>query len=56
MKEREATIPPPGKDRLPEALDRLIDLYTATNRPHEAERWRAERARPLAPPMPGETK
>ena len=45
MKERESTIPPIGKDRLPEALDRLIELYTATNKLDEAKKWRAERAK-----------
>jgi hypothetical protein len=55
MKQREKTIPPPGKVRLPEALDRLIALYTATNKPDEAKKWRAERAKhpqakePVAP-------
>ncbi len=45
MKAREAAIPPIGRDRLPEAIDRLVDLYAATNRPAEAARWRAERAK-----------
>jgi serine/threonine protein kinase len=42
MKRREATIPPLGSDRLTEALDRLIQLYQATNKPDEAARRRAE--------------
>ena len=33
MKQREKTIPPPGLIRISEALDRLIELYTATNKP-----------------------
>ena len=45
MKQREKTIPPPGKVRIPEALDRLIELYTATNKPDEAKKWQAERAK-----------
>jgi serine/threonine protein kinase/Tfp pilus assembly protein PilF len=45
MKAREKKIPPQAKDRLPEALDRLIELYTVTNRPDEAKQWRAERAK-----------
>jgi tetratricopeptide (TPR) repeat protein len=45
MKQREKTIPPEGKVRLPEALDRLIELYTATNKPDEVRRWRAERVK-----------
>jgi hypothetical protein len=30
---------------IPETLDRLIELYTATNRPDEATKWQAERAK-----------
>ncbi len=45
MKARETTIPAQGRDRLPEALDRLIDLYTATNKAEEAKKWQAERAK-----------
>ena len=47
MKQREKTIPPQGRVRLPEALDRLIDYYTATNKPEEVRRWRAERVKYL---------
>jgi hypothetical protein len=55
MKQREKTIPPQAATRIPEALDRLIELYTATNKPDEVEKWRAERAKypqakkPIAP-------
>ena len=28
---------------IPEALDRLIEFYTATNKPDEAKKWRTER-------------
>jgi serine/threonine protein kinase len=45
MKRREKTIPPDGRVRLPEALDRLIDFYTVTNKPDEVKKWQAERAR-----------
>jgi serine/threonine protein kinase len=45
MKAREKAIPLQGATRIPEALDRLIELYTATNRPDEAKKWRAERAK-----------
>jgi tetratricopeptide (TPR) repeat protein len=45
MKQRERSIPPQGATAIPEALDRLIELCTATNRPDEAKKWRAERAR-----------
>jgi eukaryotic-like serine/threonine-protein kinase len=55
MKRREKTIPPPGRVRIPDALDRLIELYAATNKPDEAKKWQAERAkyptpREVAPP------
>ena len=53
MKRREAAIPGPGKVRLSEALDRLIELSRATNKPDEVTRWQAERAKyPEAAPMP----
>jgi eukaryotic-like serine/threonine-protein kinase len=47
MKTREATIPQTdgGDLRIPEALDRLIELYIATDKPEEAQRWRTERAK-----------
>jgi len=44
MKQREKAIPSQGATRIPEALDRLIELYTATNKPDEATKWQAERA------------
>jgi WD40 repeat protein/serine/threonine protein kinase len=44
MKAREATIPPLAIFRLPETCERLIDLYTATNRPDDVKKWQAERA------------
>jgi tetratricopeptide (TPR) repeat protein len=52
MKQREKTIPPQGQARLPEAIDRLIELYTATDKPDEVKKWQAERAkyREVAPP------
>jgi serine/threonine-protein kinase len=34
-----------GELQIPEALDRLIELYTANNRPDEVKKWRAERAK-----------
>ena len=45
MKQREETIPAFGSKFLPEALDGLIEFYTATNKPDEAKKWRAERAK-----------
>ncbi len=53
MKEREKTIPPQGKIRLSEAIDGLIELSTATNKPDEVAKWCAERAKyPVIAPMP----
>ncbi len=47
MKAREQTIPQHGGGewRIPEALNRLIKLYTALNKPDEAKKWQAERAK-----------
>jgi hypothetical protein len=47
LKAREQTIPKHGGGelRIPEALDRLIELYTAISKPDEAKKWRAERAK-----------
>jgi len=57
MKQREKTIPPEARVRLPEALDRLIELYTATNKPDEVKKWQAERAKyPAAGLTPAEKK
>jgi tetratricopeptide (TPR) repeat protein len=59
MKTREQTIPTQGgaEARIPEALDRLIELYTAINKPDEAKKWQAERAKYLdTAPGPGEKK
>jgi len=51
MKQREKSIPPTGKVRLPEALDRLIQLYTETNKPDEVKKWQVEKGR-LPKPAP----
>jgi hypothetical protein len=40
MKERAATIPPQVTVRLTEAIQRLIDLYTAWDKPDQAAEWR----------------
>jgi hypothetical protein len=45
MKAREKSIPPQGTMRIPEAVDRLIELYTAINKPDEVSKWQAELAR-----------
>jgi hypothetical protein len=47
MKQRKKAMPKAGgaELRIPEALDRLIELYSATNKPDELKKWQAERAR-----------
>lgn len=59
LKQREKTIPPQGKIRLPEALDRLIES-TATKKPDDVKKWQAVRAKYPGPvkksPMPREVK
>jgi tetratricopeptide (TPR) repeat protein len=45
MKQREALMSSGDKIRLREAADRLIELSTATNKPDEVAKWRAERAK-----------
>jgi len=44
MKEREATIPVEGKPNLKEALERLVQLCEATDRPDEAAQWKQKLA------------
>jgi WD40 repeat protein len=57
LKAREKSLEPRDAPRLLEALDRLIELYTATNKPDELKKWKAERAKyPKAAPMPRATK
>lgn len=41
MKVREDKIPAAGKVRLTEAIQRLVDLYTAWEKPEEAAKWKA---------------
>jgi tetratricopeptide (TPR) repeat protein len=45
MKLRAEKIPPRNMYRLAEALDRLIKLAEATNKPDDAKRWKDERAK-----------
>jgi hypothetical protein len=45
MKAREKDIPPPAATRIPEALDRLVELYTATNKPDEVKKYQELRAK-----------
>ena len=40
MQDREAKIPANAKSRLTEAVQRLIDLYTAWDKPDEAAKWK----------------
>jgi serine/threonine protein kinase len=57
MKAREKTMPDAGGGqlRIPEAIDRLIELYTATNKPDAVMKWQAERAKyPQVAPPPRE--
>jgi hypothetical protein len=44
MKQREVSIPPEGKPRLRETLERLVQLYEATNRPGQAAGWKQKLA------------
>jgi hypothetical protein len=48
MKQREARIPPPEKARLPEAVERLVQLYEATGQLEKARLWR-DKAKPQPP-------
>jgi len=45
LKQREKTLPAGRRYRLPEVVDRLIELYTATGKPDEVEKWGQERAK-----------
>jgi hypothetical protein len=42
MKKREDKIPNEGKTRLTEALERLVQLYKATDKKDEAAKWQKE--------------
>jgi hypothetical protein len=52
LKAREKELPPAARDRLPDALDRLVALYTATDKPAEVTKYRNLRAeyREVLPP------
>ena len=52
MKQRENKIPAEGSNRLPEALERLIDLYTAMDKSDELTKWQAERGKSSPPADP----
>ena len=42
LKQREKTIPPEGQVRIPEAIERLVQLHEATGNQDAAARWRKE--------------
>lgn len=42
MQQREKAIPAQGKKLLPEALERLIQLYEAIDKKEEAAKWRKQ--------------
>ena len=44
MHDRVAKIPAYGKPRLQDALQRLVQLYEATNQPEKAAAWKAKLA------------
>jgi len=44
-REGEKLLEPRDAPRLPAALDRMIEQYTAMNKPYEAKKWQAERAK-----------
>jgi serine/threonine protein kinase/Tfp pilus assembly protein PilF len=48
LKEREQTL---LNTILPEAIDRLIELYTATNKPEEVKKWQAEKEKLTKQPV-----
>jgi tetratricopeptide (TPR) repeat protein len=45
MMAHQSSMPPQAAVLIPQAIDRLIELYTATNKPDEVKKWRAERAK-----------
>jgi eukaryotic-like serine/threonine-protein kinase len=49
MKQREKSIPPEGNIRLPEAVERLVQLYEALDKKDEVARWTKEREAIEAP-------
>jgi hypothetical protein len=50
MKAQEAKIPPQGQVRIPEAIERLVQLYEATGKTEEAARWQNELEKRKPPP------
>ena len=52
LKVLEKTLSAQTRGSLPETLDRLIELYTVTNKPDEVKKWQAERAQYPQTPAP----
>ncbi|MHB8736664.1 MAG: hypothetical protein ACYC6M_15285 [Terriglobales bacterium] len=52
MKKQQAKIPPQGKVRLTEAVERLVQLYEAMDKKDDAAKWRKEleARKPQTPP------
>jgi tetratricopeptide (TPR) repeat protein len=55
MKRREKSIPPQGKIRLPQAVERLVQLYEALDKKDEVARWTKEREALPVPAKPDDT-
>jgi hypothetical protein len=49
MKRRQKSIPPGGKIRFPQAVERLVQLYQALDKKDEVARWTKEREAIKAP-------
>jgi len=43
LKDRADQIPPEARKRILEAVDRLVELYTALGKPEEVQKWQTER-------------
>jgi hypothetical protein len=56
MKKQKDKVPPQGKIRLPEAAERVVQLYKATCKKDEAARWRKELEATKAAQRKGEAK
>jgi eukaryotic-like serine/threonine-protein kinase len=57
MRDQEKLMSPQLKSkRLGDAVDRLIELYSATNKPEEVTKWKAERLKYQTPPKNAQKK
>jgi hypothetical protein len=52
MKQRADKVPAQARSELARALDRLITLAEATERPEDARKWKDEKAKLRASPAP----